>query len=64
MDGTDVLFQPLHNVKFNTSENFPRFLVLQSKNKETPVTCKSVFLIAKFIEGVWCELQIKEALIK
>lgn len=49
---TEEIFKPISNLAFNNPDNFPRFLVMQSADKETPVTSKSVFLVAKFIEGL------------
>lgn len=47
-----VAFPPLSAPLFLRPENFPRFLLIQSVDKDSPITSKSVFLVAKFIESV------------
>lgn len=50
---TDVIaFPPLSAQLFTRPDNFPRFLIVQSVEKDAPLTSKSVFLVAKFIESV------------
>ena len=37
---------------FTTQENFARFLIIESKNKEKPITSLSPFVIEKQIEAI------------
>lgn len=49
---TEVTSKPLLNIDLRSNDIFPRFLIMQSLDKETPVSGKSVFLVAKFLESV------------